>query len=169
MCERLDDAMKFVLLLATLTAFWFHSPAVHAQSAQDDVRILDEPISDALADQLLALVTGNLARARGSDGQPLPPLSEAERARPLFERTFVKEIFDVGVASGIAEACGMNWQDNNYLPLMKRERSRHTHSQHQIAAISMLHGLGQEYASKEPCLPDDKKNLPQFYRKKWAL
>jgi hypothetical protein len=126
-------------------------------------------IPDDLAKNVLAGVTANITSAVDERGRPLAPLTAEQAATPLLDLALVKEVLDVGAASGLGVACKLDWQERNYLKLMARERARGDRSTHQIAAISMVHGfmMGQ-FDPRLACSPDRKEEVESFYRRKWA-
>jgi hypothetical protein len=156
----------FVALLAVFIATTAAAPAF-AQDAS--ARFLQTPISDEIVDQVLAAVTQNITSALDENGRPLPPLSAEQQQRPLLERDLVREIMDLGIASGVGQACGLDWGNTNFLPLMYRERSRGDRSSHQLAAIAMVHGLMQsQMAGAGSCGPNGAAAAADFYRRKWG-
>lgn len=122
-----------------------------------------------LADQLLPIVLQHMDRARDDRGQTLPPLSAEARAA-LIDREFATEIVDIGVASGVGQLCGLDWQALNFEPLMRRERSRGDRSPHQIALIALLHGAAQGVIAggNGRCGPNGVREATAFYARKWA-
>jgi hypothetical protein len=126
-------------------------------------------ISDEVANRFLAIVTANIISAVDEQGKPLRPLTAEEAAKPLLDLALVKEIIDLGSASRFGEACKLDWQERNYLRLMGRERARGDRSTHQIAAISMVHGITMgQFDPRLECPPSRKAEVESFYRRKWA-
>ena len=143
------------------------TPAFGQQDAE--VRFIPRTMTDERADQILQLVTDNLSMARGSDGQPLPPLTAAERAQPLLDRELVIEVYDIGLDSGIGQLCGLDWNTLNFAPLMQRERARGDRSDHQLAAIAMIHGIAQQGVVRAGrCGGNGVTGAQDFYARKWA-
>ncbi len=157
------------LIIRLVTAAAFVLLAAQPAMAQDaSARFLPTPAPDAAADEVLSLVTENMVMARDEAGQLLPPLSEADRARPLLDRDAVREIMDLGVASGIGQACGLDWRTLNFLPLMARERGRNR-TPHQLAAVAMIHGAVQgSIATRIACGPSGASDATSFYLRKWG-
>lgn len=138
--------------------------------AQDaSVRFMEQSMTDEFVDRVLGAATMALPAARGDDGQPLPPLPEEQRGQPLLDRELVREVIDIGFASGIGEVCELDWSANNFLPLMRRERARGDRSQHQLAAIAIVHGVIQgQVAGAAACGPNGASAATDFYRRKWG-
>ncbi|MDP3736847.1 MAG: hypothetical protein Q8R02_05630 [Hyphomonadaceae bacterium] len=125
-------------------------------------------ISDETADGFLSHATSIITSAIDEKGRSLRPLTAEEAASPLLDRKLVKEIIDVGSASAFGAACGVDWENKNYLKLMGRERARGGRTTHQIAAISLVHGLTMStFDPRMECRPTDKIKAETFYRRKW--
>ena len=154
-----------------LTSFALFLATASAAFAQDaSVRFMERPMTDEFVDRVLAAATTALPAALGDDGQPLPPLSAAQQGQPLLDRDLVREVIDVGFASGIGHVCGLDWTQSNFLPLMRRERARGDRSQHQIAVIAIVHGViqGQVADSGGACGPNGAAAATDFYQRKWG-
>ncbi|MBX9746500.1 MAG: hypothetical protein K2X34_06335 [Hyphomonadaceae bacterium] len=151
-------------IAAALTAF--AAPAV----AQDhNARFIASTPPDTAIDQILTAVAENITSARTEDGQPLPPLTEAERAQPLLDRELVREVMDIAVASGVGQVCSLDWENRNFLPLMQRERARGDRTQHQLGAIAIIHGMVQgQVAQSGTCTMTGAANAASFYDRKWG-
>lgn len=157
-----------VLALALASVLFSTAPAVHAQE-QNAIRFIQAEIPDHVIDQVLAAVTTNIQLARGENGEAMPPLNEQQRATPLLDRALVREIMDIGMASGVGQACGLEWGPRNFLPLMARERARGDRSQHQIGAIALVHGVMQsQTASGASCGANGASAAASFYDLKWG-
>ena|SRR5262245_2802932 len=158
--------MKRMLAAAALA---FGLGVCGPSAAQDNsAHFLQAPISDATVDSVMNGVMRALPHARGPNG-PLPPLTDAERAH-LLDRDLVREVIDIGAASGVGQACGLDWQRNNFLPMMARERARGDRSDHQLAAIAIAHGLiQQQIASAGQCGDSGAAAVNDFYHRKWGV
>ncbi len=75
-----------------------------------------------------------------------PPVTDAEAA----------DIASVGMMSGLAQYCSVEWQANSFLPMMNRWRQTPNISSRKLALIAALHGSFQEqtltaYQAEGPC------------------
>jgi hypothetical protein len=126
-------------------------------------------ISDEIADNFLSVATSTITSAIDEKGRHLAPLTKEQAATPLLDRDLVKEIIDIGSASAFGAVCGLDWEDDNYLKLMQRERARGNWTTHQIATISLVHGLTMgTFDPRMACKPEDRARTADFYRRKWA-
>jgi hypothetical protein len=123
--------------------------------------------TDDEARAVLELITANITKARDEKGQQLRPLTAEEAKTPLLDLALVKEIMDVARASAAGEACKLDWTQDNYLKLMRRERARGGYSTHQIAAISMVHGFTSGKLETSVCPDGARERVADFYRRKW--
>lgn len=80
-------------------------------------------------------------RAKNSQGEFIQPASENERNTVPIATTVAYRALDAGEISGLAEWCGLNWQDH-YLALTKSARSQKFNDK-QVAFVSVLHGAAQ--------------------------
>lgn len=81
-------------------------------------------------------------RAENSQGEFIQPASENERNTVPIATPIAYRALDAGEISGLAEWCGLNWQDH-YLALTKSARSKNLND-NQVAFISFLHGAAQK-------------------------
>jgi hypothetical protein len=160
--------MRYIYFAFLLAIFAAATPPALAQDAS--ARFVERPLPDEAVDQVLAAVAANISQAHGDDDQPLPPLSAEEQSHPLLDRDLVREVFDVGIASGVGQACGLDWRGENFVPLMHRERARGDRTPHQLAAIAMIHGLiqGQVAARGGTCGANGAAAAQAFYQRKWG-
>ncbi len=156
-------------ILSSLFAVALLLTAAPAFAQDASARFLSTPAPDGAVDEILTAVSENISMAQDDNGQPIPPLTEAQRATPLLDRETVREVMDIGAASGVGQACSLDWQQNNFIPLMNRERARGDRSQHQLAAIAMIHGLIQGVVSQRgACGPDAGPRVSAFWQLKWG-
>jgi hypothetical protein len=98
-------------------------------------------------------------KALDSQGKPVQPKDEAERARLPISREQALYLIDKGGESGLAQWCGVAWQ-GRYQLLIEQLR-RQLASDTQVAYAGVLHGLAQHMFLKsvgdERC-DDDMKN-----------
>ena len=79
--------------------------------------------------------------ARDVRGNPIQPSSEQDRKTVPVSRAAAYRALEAGNISGVAEWCGLDWQDH-YLALTKAARTMGMIDK-QVAFISVLHGAGQ--------------------------
>jgi hypothetical protein len=158
------------LLVAIAAAALAGLAQAHAQTpgaANTEVRFASRIPTDEEARETLRLVAENITNGRDSQGRNLRPLT-AEEAKTLLDIGRVKEIMDVAQASVAGAACGLDWEELNFLKLMKRERSRGPFTQHEIAAVAMVHGSTMaRYDPSAGCTPEQRARVEDFYRRKW--
>ena len=67
-----------------------------------------------------------------------------------------------GVLSGAAQACGLDWQRQNFVPMMAYWRQQKK-TDRQLALIGLLHGMAQGQANamlaSRPCTEQSRQGL----------
>ena len=77
-----------------------------------------------------------------------------DRTIPLKDREILR---NVGIVSGMAEGCGLDWADRNFLPMMQWQRSRLPESDRNglyVAKLGASHGVAMQIGSLLTQLPD---------------
>lgn len=72
-----------------------------------------------------------------------PPATAAEVANPPISIEQARQAMQVGLLSGTAELCELDWQRRIFLPFMRHYRHMVNLSARQLALMSMLHGTMQ--------------------------
>lgn len=137
-----------------------------AQPARPDARApaasTQKPDSDAGVARTIQLALDSLPRLRCSDW-PCAPATEAERANPPVTIAEARTVIRRGIISGSAAACGLDWQKQNFGPMMQHFRQRQRKTDRQMAMISALHGIGQGQAvaalKPEACTDAVRRNI----------
>jgi hypothetical protein len=111
--------------------------------------------------RILAISCLTLASVTGANPQALPKsLSEsgdiirfAEEAVSDTNPKPATKAFGRGILSGAAKLCGADWQNRNFLPMMKFWRHEKKHPEDQLAILAAMHGAGMGWlidAAKSP-------------------
>ena len=133
-----------IFLLVVACFFLFSLPAAAQERAPDFIQgntqivtQFSQQAKQALPDALMS--DGDYVPEEiplTFDGQELIPFDDAKR------------VVNRGLLSGMAEMCGLNWEENSYLPFMQIERATHLWSDEQIAFIGVLHGVAQGHVDE---------------------
>jgi hypothetical protein len=124
------------LLIGALTISLLSTGPAAAQ------QLLPTPDEQMVA-EMAAFARTNITKARISDGSFVPPETPEELARPIIPDVLVRQTVARGFLTGEMEACGMDWENESFLPYMAAIRASKLYSDKQLAYIGLLHGLGQ--------------------------
>jgi hypothetical protein len=109
---------------------------------------------EALARQQLDLALGTMQLAM-CDGVPCAPATEDEKRNPPISIAEAQKVISRGVLSGIGAHCHLDWQRQNFMPMMAYWRHAQRKSARQMALVALLHGLSQAQAERalapQPC------------------
>lgn len=139
-----------------------------AQYPKLDVPPWQGVVNNALLDQSVAdmiqRVLGEIDKARCGD-LPCAPATEEEKANPPLTIEQGRRAMKTGLLAGVAEFCGLNWQDRIYLPFMAHHARTLKMTSRQLAIVSALHGTMQAFIVEnykkrgQPCTEELRKNL----------
>lgn len=121
--------------------------------------LLDQSVAD-----MLRRVLNEIQNARCGD-EPCAPSTEEEKANPPVSVEDARRAMKVGLMAGVAEFCGLDWQNRIFLPFMVHYRRTMKMSARQLAIIGTLHGTMQGFMLEnykkrgEPCTDDLRRNL----------
>lgn len=104
----------------------------------------------------------NIELGTDADGKPLVRETAAERAQPILPVALTEKIWNRGVLSGHAEACGGDWRAMSFDPLMAELRAGGTLTSRQLGFAALLHGAAQEQGKNIPedeCTPTLKARI----------
>lgn len=101
---------------------------------------------------------GIAAVAAGMIALAAPCQAKNELAELGVSDAEAKLAFDRGVISGQAEACGLDWRQLNFKPMMAYWRRIGKNGQ-QTAILATMHGAGQGSAEKTTCTPALREKL----------
>jgi hypothetical protein len=123
----------------------------------------NERIIEAMAHEMRALALENLPSLRCSDGKSCAPATESELKHPPISVEDTRRAMSIGLVSGIAEKCGLDWNKNFFAPLMRHFRYQVRMNERQLALIAFVHGVQQSRAFKSAtndiCTPAMKERL----------
>jgi hypothetical protein len=117
------------------------------------------PPAEFLADEsvrhYVGLALANLGRAKCTNDQFCAPATPAEIANPPISVDEARAVIHRGTVSGVAEACGLEWVDRSFVPMMSYWRHSERKTERQMALIGLLHGIAQGEVSTamsaKPC------------------
>ena len=91
----------------------------------------------------MKIARDNLTKSRLADGSNVPAETEQELKTPIIPYADAKRVVNRGMITALARHCGLEWENQSYMPFMKHERAEHRWSDKQIAYIGTLHGVTQ--------------------------
>jgi hypothetical protein len=121
--------------------------------------MLDKSVAD-----MIQRVLGEIEKARCGD-LPCAPATEEEKAHPPLTVEEGRRAMKTGLLAGVAQFCGLNWQDRIYLPFMAHHARILKMTSRQLAIVSALHGTMQAFIVEnykkrgQPCTDELRKNL----------
>jgi hypothetical protein len=104
-----------------------------------DRALLDESVSD-----MLQRVLSEIEKSICGD-TPCEPATDEEKASPPLTIDEARRAMKVGLLSGTAQYCGLDWRQRIFLPFMAHHHRALNMSARQLTIISMLHGTMQGY------------------------
>ncbi len=120
------------------------------------------PPEDAIR-RMLVSALDNIQRAQ-CGGQPCAPATPAEKANPPLTIAEARLIISRAALSAVGEHCGLDWRQQNFLPMMAYWRARHKKTERQLALVAILHGIMQGqvqqwFATKPACTERDRRDV----------
>ncbi len=116
----------------------YNFAAIRAMEGRDFVGDKKEWVLRALD-----AIRKNITWLRLRDGSNVPPETVEELGRSLLPYEDAKRVYNRGILSGMAEYCGLDWQNKSFTPFMRSERAKRVWSDKDIAVIGTLHGTAQ--------------------------
>ena len=120
-------------------------------------------VTEADAQQALTLALKNIHKGVCGHQEMCAPTTDGELARPPVLIDDTRRTMTVGVFSGMAEKCGLDWENNFFKPMMAHFRHKAQFSPRQLALIATVHGLQQSVTLRsvtaDSCTPERKRLL----------
>jgi len=119
-------------------------------------------LSDDAVRRVLSLALDNISRARCDNMQPCAPATAEEKANPPLELAEARLVIQRGVLSAMAQHCGLDWQKQNFAPMMAYWRQNMKKNERQMALIGLLHGIMQGMAKPDgqtTCTAEMRENV----------
>lgn len=101
---------------------------------------------DALQHIVIEEVKKQFADLKGPDGKSFLPEGESLPDDVVPEERLVQAAIRTGAVSGTMELCGMDWQNNSFLPFMTQMRFQENQDQIHLAFLAAAHGMVQQIA-----------------------
>ncbi len=122
----------------------------------------DELFSDVEKAEMMQLTLKHFwGKAIDSKGDPVQPADEKERTTVPISKQQAHYLINKGGESGLAQWCGVDWQER-YL-LMLQQLRMHMKNDKQTAYSGVLHGVAQQTLAAslkgEPCDRDTSKQV----------
>lgn len=115
-------------------------------------------ISDTQVRSVLNLALDKIDRAV-CGAAPCAPATAAEKSNPPLDIAEARIVLLRGVTSGIAEKCGLNWQERSFVPMMQYWRQTMKKNERQRALVGMIHGIGMSFSDQASCSPQMRENV----------
>ncbi len=124
-------------------------------------RVLNAALLDSSVAHMLQRVLSQISMSQCGKGF-CGPATDAEKANPPLTIEQARHVMNVGIMSGVAEFCGIDWKKRIFFPLMGYHNKVLKMSQRQLAIVAMLHGTMQgfildNYREHEKSCPDQMK------------
>lgn len=127
----------FVLIVLTI--------GVQAQGTQPSPSLGDEQVR-----RIVTMALDSIPRARCENAQPCAPATAEERANPPVTMAEGRFIIQRGILSAGGHICGLDWQKQNFLPMMAYWRNTMKKNERQMAMIGLVHGIAQGLGMGRP-------------------
>jgi hypothetical protein len=110
-------------------------------------RVVNNALLDHQVQDMLQRVLGDLHKTKcGVD--PCTPTTDEEKAKPPITVEGARQAMKVGLMSGVAEFCGIDWKNRIFLPYMAHQARAQLMTTRQLAIVSMLFGTMQGYIAE---------------------
>src|SRR5262245_27485197 len=120
-------------------------------------------LSDDQVRRILMLALDNISRLRCDNEQPCAPATAEQKANPPLTIAEARAIMQRGVLSGLGEYCGLDWDKQDFEPMMVHWRHDLKKNERQMALVAMLHGIMQgmtsKSAGKTACTEQQRQNV----------
>lgn len=125
-------------------------------------RTLNNALLNQSVSAMLQRVLGEIHKSRCGAGF-CEPATEEEKANPPITVETARRAMQVGLMSGVAEFCAIDWRQRIYFPFMAYQRRAQNMSARQLAIVAMLHGTMQgfmvdNYRKHEKSCTDTMRN-----------
>lgn len=134
-------------------------------------RIVNNALLDRSVADLLQRVLGEIQKSRcGAD--LCAPATDEEKANPPVTLEQARRAMKVGLLSGAAQFCGLDWKKRIFFPFMAFHRSNLKMSARQLTIVSMLHGTMQGFMfenyqkHEKPCTEKLRNSLEKHLSKR---
>lgn len=134
------------------------NPAIEIPSWQ---RVLNKAFLDQSVADMLQRVLSEIHKSRCG---PIlcAPATDEEKANPPVTVEQARRAMKIGMLSGAAQFCGVDWKKRIFFPFMAAHRNALKMSTRQLTIVSMLHGTMQgfvweNYKKHEQSCPDKLK------------
>ncbi len=127
-------------------------------------RTVNNALLDKSVETMLQRVLSEIHKSRCGPGLCVAA-SDEEKANPPVTIKQARSAMKVGILSGVAEFCGLDWKKRIFFPFMAVHRSRLKMSTRQLTIVSMLHGTMQGFMvqsyqkHEEPCTDKLRNSL----------
>jgi hypothetical protein len=113
--------------------------------------------------RVLLLALDNIQRAQCGT-QACAPATAQEKANPPLTVAEANAVIQRAVLSGAAERCGLDWQRQNFVPMMAYWRQTRRKSERQMALVGLIHGYmqgqaQQMFSQRGPCTDQERQDL----------
>ena len=137
-----------------------------ALAASGEARAAPNPselVTETDAQRALTLALKNIHNAVCGHQKKCAPTTDNELAHPPVSIDDARRAMTVGVFSGVAEKCGLEWENSYFRPLMAHFRHTAQFNPRQLALIATVHGIQQSVAHRSVtadfCTPERKRLL----------
>jgi hypothetical protein len=125
-------------------------------------RTLNNALLNQSVSAMLQRVLGEIHKSRCGEGF-CAPATEEEKAKPPITVETARRAMQVGLMSGVAEFCEIDWKQRIFYPFMAYQRRAQNMSTRQLAIVSMLHGtmhgfMFENYRKHEKSCTDKMRN-----------
>lgn len=118
----------------------FATPAIAQQTIQ-------QTITESQARAMIRTMLDNIHRGQCGRGR-CAPATASERRSPPVPVADARRAMAMGILSGFAEWCGLDWRRRSFAPFMRAQRAA-GRSERALAMIGMMHGYMQGQMSGE--------------------
>lgn len=129
-------------------------------------RMASNLLLDASVENILSRVLNDIHKSRCGPVRCAPATAD-EKANPPLTIDQARQAMRVGLFSGAAKFCALDWRRAVFFPFMAHHRSQLKMSTRQLAMISMLHGTMQGFIlekykeHEKQCSSTMRENLEQ--------
>jgi hypothetical protein len=110
-------------------------------------RVLNNALLDQSVASMLQRVLGEIHKSRCGPEQCAPATDE-EKAKPPISIEGARQAMKVGLMSGVAEFCGIDWRKRIFFPYMIHQSRVQKLNERQLAMVSILLGTMQGYMAE---------------------
>jgi hypothetical protein len=127
-------------------------------------RTINNALLDTSVADMLRRVLDDIQNARCGD-DPCSPATAEEKANPPVNIEDARQAMKVGLLSGVADFCGLDWKNRIFLPYIAHKRASQNMSVRQLAILATLYSTMQGFMSGsykkrgQPCTDDMRQAL----------